>query len=117
MQPIEVFPLPGCREPLSSFSHLIGAVVFTVLAFTLVRRGRGDRARTISLVVMACSTVQLLILSGLYHMFPPGPMRELMVRADVSGVFLLIAGSLTPVHVILFRGLARSGPLALAWSQ
>ena len=116
MQPIEVFPLPGCREPLSSFSHLIGAVVFTVLAFTLVRRGRGDRARTISLVVMACSTVQLLILSGLYHMFPPGPMRELMVRADVSGVFLLIAGSLTPVHVILFRGLARSGPLALAWS-
>lgn len=116
MQPIEVFPLSGCREPLSSFSHLAGAVVFSVLAFALVRRGRGDRGRTISLVVMACSTIQLLILSGLYHMFPPGPMRELMVRADVSGVFLLIAGSLTPVHVILFRGLARSGPLVLAWT-
>ncbi len=116
MRPIEVFPLVGCREPLSSLSHLVGAMVFTILAIALVRRGRGDRARTISLVVMACSTIQLLILSGLYHMFPPGPMRELLVRADVSGVFLLIAGSLTPVHVILFRGLARSAPLVLAWT-
>jgi len=116
MQPIEVFPLPGCREPISSLSHLVGAIVFSVLAFALVRRGRGDRGRTISLVVMAFSTVQLLILSGLYHTFSPGPMRELMVRADVSGVFLLIAGSLTPVHVILFRGLARSGPLVLVWA-
>ena len=46
----------------------------------------------------------------------PGPLRQLMVRADVSGVFLLIAGSLTPVHVILFRGAACWGPLALAWT-
>ena len=99
MREIEVFALPGCREPLSSLSHLLGAIVFAVLAFALVRRGRGDRGRTISLVVMAVSTVQLLILSGLYHMFAPGPMREMMVRADVSGVFVLIAGSLTPVHV------------------
>ena len=116
MREIEVFALPGCREPLSSLSHLLGAIVFAVLAFALVRRGRGDRGRTISLVVMAVSTVQLLILSGLYHMFAPGPMREMMVRADVSGVFLLIAGSLTPVHVILFKGRARSGPLIAAWT-
>ena len=116
MPQIEVVALPGFREPLSSLSHLLGAVVFAVLAVALIRRGRGDRNRTISLVVMSVSTVQLLILSGVYHMFSPGPMRELMVRADVSGVFLLIAGSLTPVHVILFKGVARSGPLIAAWS-
>ena len=116
MREIEVFPLPCFREPMSSLSHLLGAVVFTALAVVLVRRGRGDWIRTASLAVMAFSTVQLLILSGLYHMYWPGPLRQLMVRADVSGVFLLIAGSLTPVHVILFRGVARWGPLTLAWT-
>lgn len=116
MREIEVFPLPCFREPMSSLSHLLGAVVFTALAVVLVRRGRGDWCRTASLVVMAFSTVQLLVLSGIYHMYWPGPLRQFMVRADVSGVFLLIAGSLTPIHVILFRGAARWGPLALAWT-
>ena len=116
MREINVFPLPCFREPMSSLSHLLGAVVFTVLAVVLVRRGRGDWCRTISLAVMAFSTVQLLVLSGIYHMYWPGPLRQLMVRADISGVFLLIAGSLTPVHVILFRGVARWGPLTLAWA-
>ena len=116
MREIEVFSLPCFREPMSSLTHLLGAFVFTALAVVLVRRGRGDWCRTVSLAVMAFSTVQLLVLSGLYHMYWPGPLRQLMVRADVSGVFLLIAGSLTPIHVILFRGAARWGPLALAWT-
>lgn len=116
MREIEVFPLPCFREPMSSLSHLLGAALFTALAVVLVRRGRGDWCRTVSLAVMAFSTVQLLVLSGLYHMSWPGPLRQIMVRADVSGVFLLIAGSLTPVHVILFRGVTRWGPLALAWT-
>jgi len=115
MREIEVLPLPCFREPMSSLSHLLGAVVFTALAVVLVRRGRGDWRRTVSLAVMAFSTVQLLVLSGVYHMYWPGPLRQFMVRADVSGVFLLIAGSLTPVQVILFRGVARWVPLALIW--
>ena len=116
MREIEVFSLPCFREPMSSLTHLLGAVVFSALAVVLVRRGRGDWCRTASLMVMALSTVQLLVLSGTYHMFWPGPLRQFMVRADVSGVFLLIAGSLTPVHVILFRGVARWGPLVLVWT-
>lgn len=116
MPEIEVLPLPCFREPMSSLSHLLGAVVFAALAVVLVRRGRGDWRRTVSLAVMAFSTVQLLVLSGVYHMYWPGPLRQFMVRADVSAVFLLIAGSLTPVHMILFQGLARWGALALVWT-
>ena len=111
-----MFPIPGCREPLSSFSHLFGAFVFAVLAAGLIRRGRGDWVRTSSLVVMAVASVLLLVLSSLYHLFWPGPMRELMMRADISAIFLLIAGSMTPVHAILFRGRSRWLPLTLNWT-
>ncbi len=116
MDDIQTFPLPGCREPLSSMSHFFGAIVFAGFAIVLIRRGRGDVVRRSSLAVMAVSSILLLTLSGLYHLFWPGPMREFMVRADISAIFLLIAGSMTPVYAILFEGLSRWLPLVFIWT-
>ncbi|MDA1229743.1 MAG: hemolysin III family protein [Planctomycetota bacterium] len=116
MDDIAVFPLPGCREPVSSLSHMLGAFVFAAMAILLIRRGRGDWVRTSSLVVMAVSSVLLLILSSAYHLAWPGPARDFLLRADVAGVFLLIAGSMTPVHAILFSGRSRWLALVLIWS-
>ena len=113
---IDVFALSGFREPFSSVSHLIGAAVFAGLSYDLVRCGRGDVVRTASLCVLSLSTVVLLLLSGVYHIFSPGPVREFMLRADVAGVFLLIAGSMTPGHAILFSGWWRWGALFLIWT-
>jgi channel protein (hemolysin III family) len=45
----------------------------------------------------------------------PGPSRDLLLRLDVAGIFLVIAGSITPVHVILFDGVERWAPLGVAW--
>lgn len=113
---IAVFPLPGCREPLSSLSHMLGAFVFAAMAILLIRRGRGDWVRTASLVVMAASSVLLLLLSSAYHLTWPGPVRDFLLRADVAGIFLLIAGSMTPVHAILFSGRSRWIALVLIWT-
>ena len=113
---IAVFPLPGCREPLSSLSHMLGAFVFAAMAILLIRRGLGDWVQTGSLVVMAASSVLLLILSSAYHLTWPGPVRDFLLRADVAGIFLLIAGSMTPVHAILFSGRSRWIALVLIWT-
>lgn len=116
MHQIHTLPIFGFREPFSSISHMIGAAVFAALAVELIARGRGNRLRMISLAVMAYATIQTLVLSSVYHMLWPGPDREFMLRADVAGIFLLIAGCITPVHAILFRGTARWAPLALIWT-
>lgn len=112
---IYAVPIAGVREPFCSFSHVIGACIFTLLAILLVRRGRGDRLRMISLGIMAYVCIQTLIVSSIYHSLWPGPSRELMLRIDVAGIFLVIAGCLTPVHVILFTGMERWAPLGVAW--
>lgn len=116
VQEIDVAPLFGCREPFSSFSHLAGAIFFAGLAISLIRRGRGNHIRTVSLAVFALSSVQLLLTSGVYHWCWPGSLRQLMLRADVSSVFLLIAASMTPGQAILFTGISRWLSLVLIWS-
>ena len=113
---IDVVGIPGLREPISSISHLIGAAVFAILSVDLVRRGRGDWPRTISLAVMSAAAVMLLYLSGVYHLFEQGEAREFLRRLDVASVFVLIAATITPIYTILFTGFARWGPLVLVWS-
>ncbi len=115
MHPLHTIPIPGFREPLCSLSHLFGAAVFIVLAPAFIRRGLEDRGRTAWLSIMACTSILLLLTSSFYHTCWEGPWREFMVRADVSAVFLLIAGSVSPVYAILFRGWARTIPLLLIW--
>ena len=106
----------GFSDPVSSISHLGGAVVFAFLAATLLRRGGGDRLRMISLSVFAVSCVLLLGLSGVYHLLSPDTAgRAVLKQLDHAAIFVLIAGSFTPVHVILFRGVWRWGTLAAIW--
>ncbi len=116
MEEIDVFAISGFREPFNCFSHLLGVVVFVVLSFFFVRRGSGARSRTLSLVVMAFASILLLSLSTSYHMLWPGTAREVMRRLDIAGVFVLIGGTMTPVHAILFRGFHRWAPLTLVWT-
>ena len=108
--------IAGFSDPVSSISHLVGAVVFAFLAATLLRRGGGDRLRMISLSVFAVSCVLLLGLSGVYHLLSPDTAgRAVLKQLDHAAIFVLIAGSFTPVHVILFRGVWRWGTLAAIW--
>lgn len=116
MEVIDVYAIPGFREPFNCFSHLLGVVVFSVLAVLLVKRGRGVPSRTLSLIVMALSSIALLSLSSVYHMLWAGTAREVMKRLDVAGVFVLMGGTMTPIHMILFKGFHRWGPLTMVWS-
>lgn len=116
MDDIDAIPIPGFREPVSCWTHLLAAPVFAVIGYFLIRRGRGSRGRSLSLGVMAVATVFLLSMSAVYHLLGPGTARSVMRHLDIAGVFALIAGTVTPVHAILFRGFHRWAPLLLVWS-
>ena len=96
--------IPGFSDPVSSLTHLAAAVVFAILSFFLIARGRGDTRRVISLAIFAFSCVLLLSLSGVYHLLTPETAaRGVLLRLDHAAIFVLIAGSFTPVHAILLR--------------
>jgi channel protein (hemolysin III family) len=107
--------IPGFSDPVSSLTHLAGAVAFAILGAFLIARGRGA-AQLIALTVFALSCVLLLSLSGVYHLLSPGTAaRGVLMRLDHAAIFVLIAGSFTPVHVILLRDLWHWHLLAWIW--
>jgi channel protein (hemolysin III family) len=108
--------IPGFSDPVSSLSHLAGAATFAVLGAFLIARGRGDPWRVVSLAVFVFSCVLLLSLSGVYHLLTPHtPARGVLLRLDHAAIFVLIAGSFTPVHAVLLRERWQWHLLALIW--
>jgi len=116
MDTTEIYHLPGFYEPFSAMSHLFGAVLFFVLGCFLLRRGRGSRRRLIFLGIYVFACVFLLSMSGVYHMLDrPSDGHIVLQRLDHAAIFVLIAGTFTPVHGLLFHGWARWLPLFLIW--
>lgn len=104
------------EEPISSLLHVGGALAFLALAPRLVREARG--AARVAVIVFVVVVQFQLWASAVYHALPFGPARGIAQRLDHAGIFLLIAGTFTPCHVILFRGFfMRWGVLGLVWSS
>lgn len=113
---VNIFSFLGVTEPVSSLSHLIGAAVFAVLGFVLVWAGHGRNR--VWLAVFGLSAVFLLSMSGTYHLLPYGSFAREQVfrRLDHAAIFVLIAGTFTAAHGILFRGWWRWGVIGLLWA-
>jgi channel protein (hemolysin III family) len=112
----ECYPIPGFAQPVSSLTHLAGAGVFAALSLVLIRRGQGLRGRLAALGVYTASCVCLLSVSGVYHLLPAGAARDVFHRLDHAAIFVLIAGTYTPILGILFTGSERWVPLGLIWA-
>ncbi len=114
---MEMREILGFSDPVSSWTHLLGAAVFAALGFPLLRRGRGNGLRVAGLAIFAAASVVLLSVSGAYHVLSEGGTgRQVMQRIDHAAIFVMIASTFTPVHGILFRGFLQWGFLAVFWS-
>jgi channel protein (hemolysin III family) len=108
--------IPGFCQPVSSLSHLAGAVIAVAAGLPLVRLARGCRHRLLAVRVYVCCVVGLFSISGLYHSFEHGcSARVVMQRLDYFAIWFLIAGTFTGIHGIMFKGLWRRGVLTFIW--
>lgn len=111
-----IYPILGFTHPLSSITHLLGAIFFAYQATLMFRQEKGSTIRIISLAVFSGSCIFLLLVSGVYHLLPTtGAAHTVFQRLDHAAIFLVIAGTFTPIHCILFTGFLRWGFLAIVW--
>ena len=85
-------------------------------AWFMHRKGGKDPLLKGSLLIFSASLLFLFAMSGVYHGLPPGRSRVLFRRLDYMGIWIVIAGSATPVHTILLRGHWRWGLTAAFWA-
>jgi hemolysin III len=104
------------RDPVSSSSHFLTALLAVVATLFLYRLTPADPARRLAAVVFGLSAVVLYTASGLYHalQLPPDELRVFQ-KIDMSAIYLLIAGTCTPMMVVLLHGRFRTVVLAAQW--
>lgn len=117
MEPqMDYYSIPGFTDPFASWTHLLAALGFLIGSVILYRKGRGNPVRVTALCVYSFSLVFLFSMSGVFHLLDHGSGRDVLQRLDHAGIWILIAGTFTPIHVILFRGIWRGLILSLIWT-
>ncbi len=106
------------REPGSAITHLIG-IILSVLATTplLIKVAvQDDHTAFIAMAIFMCSMVALYSASTIYHSVT---VRDRILRVfrklDHMMIFVLIAGSYTPICLIVLGGKSGYTLLAVVW--
>lgn len=116
-EPVEWFPgHPIVRKPrLRGWSHFIAAPLSLAASIVLIILAPTSATKMASLVYLIASFI-LFGVSALYHLFYWTPRAEaLLRRMDHSNIFLLIAGTYTPIAVGLFDRRDATTLLLIVW--
>jgi len=112
---------PGVAETLvkprlRGVIHQMAFLLSVPLAIALIAAAHGPRAR-LGAAVFSISVVACFGASALYHRVTWSPRARLwMRRVDHAGVYLLIAGTYTPVALLVLRGAWRPVVLTIIWA-
>ena len=106
------------RDPLASSSHLLTglwAIYATLLLLRLTESGEG---RKLAVAVYGLTMVVLYFASGIFHglIFTNPDDFRFFQKLDQSAIYLLIAGTNTPVLVFVLEGAWRRWCLRTMWA-
>lgn len=104
-------------EPISSLTHLGGALASLVALVILVALTGHEPKKMVSLAIYGLSMVVLFATSALFHgMILPDSKRMWLNRLDHAAIFLLIAGTYTPIVYNLYPEPWRWSTLIVIWT-
>lgn len=105
----------GERPKLRGVLHLAAFCVSCIVGVLFVAAAPDSRG--FAAAAFAVSASVMLGTSALYHRVTWSPARRLwMRRADHAAIFLLIAGTYTPVALVSLHGAWRTTVLSVVWS-
>jgi len=107
---------PKTRPLLRGVLHAAAFVVALVVGVLLVAFANGTRA-TLAGGAFAASVAAMLAASALYHRITWSPRARMrMRRVDHAGIYLLIAGTYTPVGLLSLHGVLQHVVLGVVWT-
>jgi hemolysin III len=106
------------KPVLRGWFHAIASVGALIVTVGLLAKTYGETANFVAALVFGLSMVALYTVSSIYHIGSWEGRRERVLRAvDHANIFLLIAGTYTPICVNALTGPLRVTMLVLIWSM
>jgi len=107
------------KEPGSAITHFIGMLmaIFAVVPLLIKAAHEPSRIYIISLAIYAASLILLYAASTTYHTFDISPkVNTILKKIDHMMISVLIAGSYTPVCLIVLKGKTGIILLSIVWA-
>lgn len=105
------------REPFNGLSHLTGMLFSVAGLLWLVAVSLGKPWHLVGFLIYGLSSVILYLASTLYHSLPLTPRRrDHLLIFDQVAIYLLIAGTYTPLCLVPLRGPWGWSLLSLVWT-
>lgn len=107
------------EEIANTVTHAVGAGLSVAALVVLMLQGNtlGDGWRMLGFSVFGASLCALYLASTIYHAVTDEKLKGIFRMLDHSSIFLLIAGTYTPVLLIAMRGPWGWTLLALIWTM
>ena len=107
------------KDPGSAITHFIGMLMSIIATFPLLIKAANEPSQIyiISLTIYAASLILLYAASTTYHTFDVSErVNTILKKIDHMMISVLIAGSYTPVCLIVLKGRTGLILLAIVWS-
>ncbi|KGX88810.1 PAQR family membrane homeostasis protein TrhA [Pontibacillus litoralis] len=105
------------EEVVNAITHGFG-VLLSIAALSLLvvfASMSGDAIDIVSVTIYGLTMVFLYTSSTLVHAFPPGKWKDRFEILDHAAIYLFIAGTYTPIALILLRGPLGWSLFGLVW--
>jgi hemolysin III len=104
------------QNPIRGFLHGGAAILSVVGLGMLLARSHGVQTAIWSSLAFGGSLVAMYTVSALYHSIPwEAPWKKRMQRLDHTMIFLVVAGTFTPIAVASLTGIAVNAALWSVW--
>ncbi len=104
------------EETLNAVTHGVGALLAAAGLIWLLLHCRQDGQTLVSVSVFGGSMLLLYLVSALYHGIGVCRAKRVLRTMDHCTIFLLIAGTYTPVSLLCFGGATGWTMFAIVWS-
>lgn len=112
-------PLPSHKEEIiNAISHGIG-VIASIVGLVFLLRPYGESLSTLELgsyITYGSSMILLFLASCVYHAVRNVKLKEIFKLVDHCAIYLLIAGSYTPILLLTIQGTLASVFMGIIWS-
>jgi hemolysin III len=106
------------KDPISALTHFIGVILSAFATYAMVNKASelGNIFHVLPFLIFGVSLILLYLASTIYHIVEnPKFLADVLHRIDHIMIFILIAGTYTPICLIPLKGTLGITILSIIW--